>query len=836
MNRNLGLGQQQLFFGVVEDREDPLELGRVRVRVVGIHTEDAIQLPTSDLPWATVMTPGNDPAIAGTGWSPNGLQYGSWVVVYFADGHNFQLPLVLGSTVGINPTSILTEDQIKQFTGSTSYSGQNSSVAPPTDTQAASPTTYASGECKLGALTAESESKGKAETITPDAKSSYSYGIYQFNSGPNNSGGPIHEYVKWSTKFGSEFTGKSPGTTEFNTRWKEVAAKDPQGFKDDQNAFWAAKKYAPVASKLNSQLDLANRGCAVKECIFSTSVQYGSLATSIVQNALNGKNTAEMNDAEIIQCIQDYKKQNIDRLMASYLKQYPQNKQGLLNRIENERATLIAASGEQVDPTKTSLTPVETNAAGDPVKEPEVKNEVTISTKTVKVGFRDPHGRWPKKKYLGVADTNFLARGKFIEKTIVPFKKSSIVQGSGFKEPPTPYNAQYPFNKVNESESGHIIEIDDSPNAERIHIYHRAGTFIEFHSDGTIVRKSMKDDIEVVMKDKGVYVFGDALMVVEGNTTLKSFGNIKMLSEQNIDIMAQGNVTIGAAGKLTLESQGTLTEISNKKIVQDAPQITQNSSGSASVNVDIGSKVQGQVKAPEESEPAYDDEPINATVYSSPAEQEKATGKKFESNPNMKEEAKNAPLTEDQKAKVAAAKVAGAGACGKTITETNFTASFQLSPNYTLGDLTTGTIFPHKLREQCGLTELEIVGNLICLATNVLEPLRAIYPNFTITNAFRSAIGTSNSKSQHLLGQAVDLQFADCVGDKKNNAVHRANEITKALSGSFDQLILEYHGNNPVIHISYSSNQKRGEIKSTWDLANFQKGLYDTGRNLTYPA
>ena len=40
----------QHFFGVVEDRQDPLRLGRVRIRAFGIHTEDRGKIPTSELP------------------------------------------------------------------------------------------------------------------------------------------------------------------------------------------------------------------------------------------------------------------------------------------------------------------------------------------------------------------------------------------------------------------------------------------------------------------------------------------------------------------------------------------------------------------------------------------------------------------------------------------------------------------------------------------------------------------------------------------------------------------------------------------------------------------
>ena len=38
--------------GVVEDRHDPLYLGRCKVRILGWHSEDKNDMPTVSLPWA----------------------------------------------------------------------------------------------------------------------------------------------------------------------------------------------------------------------------------------------------------------------------------------------------------------------------------------------------------------------------------------------------------------------------------------------------------------------------------------------------------------------------------------------------------------------------------------------------------------------------------------------------------------------------------------------------------------------------------------------------------------------------------------------------------------
>ena len=51
----MGLGGFLWFSGVVEDRQDPLKTGRLRVRILGHHTDNKNTLPTADLPWALCM-------------------------------------------------------------------------------------------------------------------------------------------------------------------------------------------------------------------------------------------------------------------------------------------------------------------------------------------------------------------------------------------------------------------------------------------------------------------------------------------------------------------------------------------------------------------------------------------------------------------------------------------------------------------------------------------------------------------------------------------------------------------------------------------------------------
>ena len=89
------------FVGVVEDRNDPKRIGRVRVRCLGFHTEDLNSLPTADLPWAHVMHPVTDPSMQGMGSTPSFLVEGSWVIGFFRDAQEKQQPVIIGSLPGV---------------------------------------------------------------------------------------------------------------------------------------------------------------------------------------------------------------------------------------------------------------------------------------------------------------------------------------------------------------------------------------------------------------------------------------------------------------------------------------------------------------------------------------------------------------------------------------------------------------------------------------------------------------------------------------------------------------------------------------------------------------
>ena len=127
--------------GVVEDRNDPLKLGRCRVRVYGEHTKVQSEIPTNSLPWAQPLQSIQSAAMGDIGYSPTGLVEGTWVVGFWLDGKDMQRPIILGSLAGMpyyhgnpdegfNDPNQTTRDKMQDFRPTDSGTIETQSVYP----------------------------------------------------------------------------------------------------------------------------------------------------------------------------------------------------------------------------------------------------------------------------------------------------------------------------------------------------------------------------------------------------------------------------------------------------------------------------------------------------------------------------------------------------------------------------------------------------------------------------------------------------------------------------------------------------------------------------------
>ena len=101
------------FIATVISVEDPLQLGRVRIRIRGIHSDSVEDIPESDLPFAQVLLPPTEGGSSGIGTTV-GLKQGAQVFGVFLDGVNSQLPLVFGSIAKIEGANVKEDELIGQ--------------------------------------------------------------------------------------------------------------------------------------------------------------------------------------------------------------------------------------------------------------------------------------------------------------------------------------------------------------------------------------------------------------------------------------------------------------------------------------------------------------------------------------------------------------------------------------------------------------------------------------------------------------------------------------------------------------------------------------------------
>lgn len=167
-------------------------------------------------------------------------------------------------------------------------------------------------------------------------------------------------------------------------------------------------------------------------------------------------------------------------------------------------------------------------------------------------------------------DMSRLARGENIEQTSVLAKNMTAGEtiptgdGRGWNIPRSPYGAQYPHNRVYESGSGHVMEFDDTPGAERINIYHAAGTWIEIDSQGNMVIRVGGSKTEVVEKDGNVYIRGESNMTVENNSSIYVKGDCTLKVDGNMNTTTHGDYTLSVGGKYELNvAEGIKTRASN---------------------------------------------------------------------------------------------------------------------------------------------------------------------------------------------------------------------------------------------------------------------------------
>lgn len=781
----------KLYTGCVENRQDPLKLGRCQVRVVGLHNSDKTQLKTEDLPWAYPMQPITSAGISGVGHTPLGPVEGSWVVIMFRDDDE-QQPIILGSIGGIpqapgtidqdNDQMILKEDGMLPGSDAQTITDSNGNTVTSTASTPAAEDTGLNPATKYSpstdAVSLIKQYEGLRLTAYQD-----SIGVWTIGYGTTSiNGAPVYQ-----------------GQTITQAQADEYLLAH---IKSDVSPTINSKVKAPITQSMYDAL-----------CCFTYNLGSGNLSKSTLLKELNTTKYLESATSFL-----DYNKAG-GNILAGLTKRRSAEKDLFL------KDGIPSISGD--------LTPVEgVNAPVDSSSSSSGLN----NQGAVVIGFKDPKGKYPL--YLNEPDTNKLARHEDIKKTIV-YKKELAREkavltagGKTWDQAHIPYNASYPYNHVFMTESGHIMEFDDTQHSERIHLYHKSGTFTEVDANGTQVNRIIGDNYEILERNGHVYIKGTMDVTIDGDHNVKINNALNLQVVGNVNMNVTGNMNVDVAGMYNLKAQGINMEThtspvnvlsANSVNVQSAA--AQNFKAGATFNVDAvrvdmndgtagdasGSGLDtldiATPEVPEFSELVVITRGAEAAAWYETPEEGDATA-------YTAKQINDGTLKADEKDSGTAQGSAAAGgndvaplpqSCNLINGMEKFTADLQLSKHFTLGALTkNGTRMPIN---QQGLTAQEIVCNLKGLAENCLEPIVGLYPSMIITSGFRrpNDVAESSATSQHYLGQAADIIIPGFSRQKHYEAIQAIQQLIP-----YDQLLLEYSGKNTVwIHVSFKYTANR---------------------------
>lgn len=907
------------YTGVVENRLDPLKLGRCQVRIFGLHTDNKSDIPTETLPWAFPLQPITSAAVNGIGHTPLGPVEGTWVMIIFRDTDQ-QQPIILGSIGGIpqstapasstpeaTPENVVTDSSGNVVTDS-SGNPVLSGSAEQTPEKAVPKSKPDTKGWSLGQTSEKYESGGRgAGTINSYANSGdfggASYGTYQFASflpvdmpnGKKRSGwetSAMRKYLQ-ETIFSAKFSGLTPGTSGFDSAWKSVASSYATEFQKDQHDYIEKNFYAILYQKVvKAGYDLSENGPAVQDCVWSTSVQYGPGSTSKITRALSPTGKTSFTDEEFVTLVQDSKQANA---ATDFSKSSSDIQRSVANRAKSEKEALLklARSGAESNVTnpKSVATPSDTpkSSTQDP-KKFNINTENSAIVEGAKIGFYDPNGKYPQKDFVNEPDTNRLARNMKIASTIVSAKETNALRsakmagGGSWSEPEIPYAGKYPYNHVYESESGHIMEFDDTPESQRIHLYHRAGSYIEIDKNGRQVNHIVGDGFHIIERNGYVYVGGKCNITIDGSANIKVganadievdgnvtalvgndltvqvSGGASLAVNENLDVKVKGDINMQAGGSINLKAEADVAinpsgdlkaKVGGIAYINPASSFEVNAGGDARIDgslvkLGMGASSTSEVKENDLAMPA-EAKPVSESVLETQKssyrgeedsllfETPEEAADKTASEQHKTEMINSGKATEKDLAKpaisgaenTAASKAAApdvAADCASIASMSVFPDNLLLSPNFTLGKVSSkaaATQIP--VKAQYNLEKEEIICNLQFLCLNVLEKIKTLYPDVIVTSGFRD-YGKSSSVSQHCLGEAVDLQFTN---KNKSDYYDIAVKLKDAIP--FDQLLLEYKSygsGNPWIHVSLKrSGSNRKQILTMYNDKTHSQGL-----------
>ncbi len=219
-------------------------------------------------------------------------------------------------------------------------------------------------------------------------------------------------------------------------------------------------------------------------------------------------------------------------------------------------------------------------------------------------GFHDPTNSYPLPNSRGQPTTHEAARGMNSTHSQNVRSGSRSTSAGGFPiagnkgtfgAPASGVAPQYPHNKTYSTNSGHIMEFDDTPGAERTQITHKSGSYWSITANGSRIFSTLGNS----------YMFDaqNAYHGVSGNYTMSAVGDISMRSTSEITIQSDGSSTemiygdksTSIAGKFDILVGGVL-QIKAARVIIEADKIDVYSKGELNITSEGNLNINSQGK------------------------------------------------------------------------------------------------------------------------------------------------------------------------------------------------------------------------------------------------
>lgn len=596
------------YTGTIENRLDPLQLGRCQVRIVGLHSDDKILLPTSDLPWATPMQSITSAAMNGIGSTPLGVVLGTWVIIVFTDLDQ-QNPIILGTIGGIpqsnaaslvnesNPDVIannsgiltdasgeelLTNDGIPIIVGSVESTNSGDStlinsvdvnnipeinifdIPIPIDPPSGSSKNPSLARNNISLILNECDRVGLTSKYAKCAVLAIVGGESAWLSVEENH--IYHDAKTLATIFNSTFGGNIEEATPY-INWggtKEDFFRkiyNPSGngkrvgnIEDDDGAKYYGRGFVQTTGRggyAQMQAELFKLGAHVDLLNSPQLLTVEAISSTVCAIFFKVNVKHDQNDQGYFSAALRATGNNVgssyDKKQEYY--EYFLGQESLINSTNKSR---VDGQKLYTDEEINTFSPERRSALGE-------DRDINAF-----IGFCDPTGKYPLRDLMNEPDTNRLARG-ITEETAIAFKDKTrttqIPAANGampWEQPPAAFGGKYPLVKVFESESGHLEICDDTPGNETTSRYHRKGTFTDVDANGTQVNKIVGDGYFILDRNGSIYIAGKANITVGNDINIMCMGNADIEVNGVSTVNLNNDADIGVAGNLTLAVGGDM--------------------------------------------------------------------------------------------------------------------------------------------------------------------------------------------------------------------------------------------------------------------------------------